>query len=127
MPTDVVLKIWKFEDFEALERRILLELAGREAGPGIRSVTYRQLAGPSQAAIDLLAGIAEDGGPFNTDVVLETYKTLRKAKGHAPFDPWTDAERTKLDLRYSQHLEEIEARWPGAIIHPAVQSENIPE
>lgn len=118
LPGDVTLKLWRFEDFETLERRILAEMAGPEAGPGIKSVSFRQLAGPSQAAIDHLAGLAEAGGGFTTEIVLETYQALRKAKGHAPFDPWSGDERAHLEARYRRDIDEIARRWPGALIDP---------
>ncbi len=116
LPPGTGLKLWRFEDFEALERHLLEEFAGPAAGRQIKSATFRQLSGPSEPAIARLAELAATGHPLGAETVLATYGDFRKAHGHPAFDPWSGPAKECLNARYTEDIADIDARWPGALL-----------
>jgi hypothetical protein len=98
-PKEVV--VWRYEDFRANATVIMRKLAFNIGEPLKPSKRKAERASFSQTAIDVLALVDDRYGPLVSGRLIRPVRRhFPKGADHAPFDPWSDAERGEWRALY---------------------------
>jgi hypothetical protein len=108
----IQIKLWQYEEFRLNSDKILQDLAFGVALPKLAE-DQAHYASFSQLTVELLEFIAAaKGGKIASRVLKAIDDSLPKADGNAPFDPWSNLERSYLADRYKQDCKSIDpSRW----------------
>lgn len=104
------LVLWQYEDFERVEPAVLAHMIGPEAAAELPPLAARPLTGFSQRAVDEIARAAGADGTVERAVVQDCHDRFPKGPFEPAFDPWSEAERAELDLRYAMDVAGLRDR-----------------
>ena len=122
-PTEI--KLWRYEEFRSNSSDILRNLAFGTALPKLAE-DQAHYASFSQLTMELLECIAAaKGGKIASSVLKGIDDSLPKAKGYAPFDPWSNLERSYLAERYKEDCKSIDpSRWLIAPTYASLEAKS---
>ncbi len=114
------IRVWRYEDFPALEPRILAALCG----PGVEAAQLTYPAGRKErptasgrAIAELLRAVARDGVKPAFARRVELQEQYPRAD-YGRYDPWSAQERDILADAYADHVAQIRADPDFDLIEP---------
>jgi len=113
-PAETPIRLWRYEDFEAVEDDIFLALAG-PAAPPTRRIKGRPLQRPAHRAVAALHDMATRGFIPDARTIKRVFEETPPGPVAPRFAPWTREERRHFESRYAQDLIALSAeprcRW----------------
>lgn len=113
--------VWKYEDFRALEQRIIQNLCGSEIDirdlKEIKDKNKRPTAS-GRAVQELIKLFHSHGVEYALEQRVEIQKRFPKGKEYGSYDPWTAQERAHLTRVYARDMNEIRDNPAITVIDP---------
>lgn len=104
--------VWRYEDFQSLQGRILANLCGPDVDVGKLKLPKNSNKRPTasgRAVAELLQLIHARGADHALAQRVALQEKYPRGKEYAGYDPWTPAEREHLSRVYERDLNEIRA------------------
>lgn len=115
------LVLWRYEDLAAAERPALTAMVG-DAARRLPRLATRPLPGFSARAVALIEELASGRRTVPRGRVGEIAAAHPKGPGAPPFDPWSEAERAELAIRYAADLVAMRSGLSAEFLGAEAQS-----